>query len=145
MFQRPYRGALLGAGDPVVASACGGLTDRLQSNRPTGTFRVAGTGARELERDAERLIEKLPADKKEEAPQVAENLEMLVKQATNPKPNRKWYSVSAEGLLEASKWVKDFTGDITGTVGKLGRLLWPDFSLPEVERIESKGGDKADD
>ena len=76
---------------------------------------------------------------------MAENLAMLVKQATNPKPNRKWYSLSAEGLLEASKWVKDFTGDITGTVGKLGRLLWPDFSLPEVERIESKGGDKADD
>jgi len=49
---------------------------------------------------------------------------MLVKQATSEKPNRKWYSVSAEGLLEASKWVKDFSGNIAGTVGQLEKLIW---------------------
>ena len=73
------------------------------------------------------------------APQVAENLEMPVSQATNPKPNRKWISLPAEELLEASNWVKDFTGNIAGTVSQLGRLLWPDFPLP------GKSGEKAED
>jgi hypothetical protein len=55
---------------------------------------------------------------------------MLVKQATSEKPNRKWYSLSAEGLLDAATWVKDFTGNIGGTILNLGKLLWPDFRLP---------------
>jgi hypothetical protein len=83
----------------------------------------------QLQRDVRKLLEQLPAGKEEDAPQVAENLELLVKQATAAKPNRKWYEVSAEGLLEASKWVKDFSGNIGGTIGQLGKLIWPDFSL----------------
>ena len=39
-------------------------------------------------------------------------------------------SVSAEGLLEASKFVQDFSGNIAGTLGNLGKTLWPDFHLP---------------
>jgi len=87
----------------------------------------------QLRRDVEALISHLPADKADEAPQVAEDLEMLVKQATSDKPNRKWYSVSAEGLLEASKWVNNFSGNILGTVGQLGKLIWPDFSPPKAD------------
>lgn len=81
-----------------------------------------------LNREGRELIDQLPADQKGVA---AENLEMLVKQATHPKPNRKWYSLSAEGLLEAAKWAKDFTGNIVDTVKTLGKSLWPDFSLSE--------------
>ena len=77
--------------------------------------------------DLRKLIESLPDDKKDE---VADNLEMLVKQATGGKPNRKWYSVSAEGLLEASKWVEDFPSDHGGTILNLGKAIWPDFKLP---------------
>jgi hypothetical protein len=58
------------------------------------------------------------------------NVEIIVKQATSEKPNRKWYSVSAEGLLDAAKWVKGFSGNIGGTILNLGKLLWPDFRLP---------------
>ena len=83
-----------------------------------------------LNRDVRELIANLPEEKQEEAPQIADNLEMLVKQATGNKPNRKWYSVSAEGLLEASKWVKEFSGNIGATVLNLGKMLWPDFQLP---------------
>jgi internalin A len=79
----------------------------------------------------QKLIDSLPEDKKDVASQVAENLEMLVKQATSEKPNRKWYSISAEGLVEASKYVKDFTGNIAGTIKSLGKAIWPDFLLPE--------------
>jgi hypothetical protein len=84
----------------------------------------------DLQADVRKLIDKLPADKQDEAPQVAEDLEMLVKQATSEKPNRKRYTFSAEGLLDASKWVKDFAGNISGPILSLGKAIWPDFKLP---------------
>ena len=79
----------------------------------------------ELAKQVQQLIAALPAEKQEEAPQVAENLEMLVKQATSVKPNRKWYSVSKDGLLEASQFVRDFGVSIAGTLMSLDKLLWP--------------------
>ena len=86
----------------------------------------------QLRREVEELVERLPPEKADEAPQVAKDLEMLVEQATSDKPNRRWYSVSAEGLLEASKWVKDFAGNLFGTVGQLGKLIWPDYEQPKA-------------
>ena len=80
----------------------------------------------ELVRQVRQLIAALPAEKQAETPQLVENLELLVKQATSAKPNRKWYSVSSEGLLEASEWVKDYSGNIAGTIMNLGKLLWPE-------------------
>ncbi len=85
----------------------------------------------ELEKQVRQLVAALPAEKQEEAPLVVENLEMLVKQATSAKPNRKWYSVSAEGLLEAATWVKDFSEKIGGTIANLGKTIGPGFELPE--------------
>ncbi len=82
----------------------------------------------QLQKKVEQLIEAVPSEKQEE---VAGNLELAVKAVTGAKPNRAWYSVSAEGLMEASKFVKDFSGNIAGTIGSLGKLLWPDFRLPE--------------
>jgi hypothetical protein len=38
-----------------------------------------------------------------------------------------------EGLLEASTFVKDFSGNIAGTIKNLGKSLWPDFLLLESE------------
>jgi len=73
-----------------------------------------------LEQEVKALLPKLPEEKREE---TAGNLELLTKAVTSAKPNRKWYSVSSEGLLEASKYVKDFTGNIAGTIGSLGKLL----------------------
>jgi internalin A len=74
------------------------------------------------------LLEEL--EKQEEA---AGNLELAVKAATSANPNRAWYSVSTEGLLEAAKFVEDFSGNIAGTIKNLGKSLWPDFLLPESE------------
>lgn len=87
----------------------------------------------ELAKQVRELIAALPARKQEDAPQIAENLEMVVKQVTSPKPQRKWYDLSAGGLVEASKFVKDFSGNIAGTLTSLGKSLWPDFTLPEPE------------
>lgn len=82
----------------------------------------------ELGREVNELIIALPEDKKGEA---AGDFELMLKGATSAIPNRRWYEVSAKGILDASKWVKDFTGNIAGAIGSLGRSIWPDFSLPE--------------
>jgi hypothetical protein len=82
----------------------------------------------ELEHDVRTLIVALPSEKKEE---VAGDFEMLLKGATATTPNRRWYECSAGGLLEAAKWVNDFSGNIAGVIRNLGKSIWPDFSLSE--------------
>lgn len=76
----------------------------------------------ELEKDVHTLLLHLPPDKQAE---TTKDWEMTVKEATSATPSRKWYSLSSEGLLEASKYVKDLSGNIAGTLGNLGKLLWP--------------------
>jgi len=39
----------------------------------------------------------------EQAIEVTEDLGKLVDEATKPKPNKKWYSVSIEGLIKAAE------------------------------------------
>lgn len=79
----------------------------------------------ELQKQVAQLIKALPADKQDEAPQIVENLEMVVKEVTSAKPRRKWYSLSAEGLMEAATYVKNFAGNIAGTLRSLDSLTWP--------------------
>ncbi|GEP46376.1 COR domain-containing protein [Brevifollis gellanilyticus] len=73
-----------------------------------------------LQQDVKRMMEQLPEEKQEE---VAKDLQLLTQEATAQKPNRKWYSVSSEGLLEAANYVKDFSGSIAETIGSLTKLL----------------------
>jgi small GTP-binding protein len=86
----------------------------------------------ELEREVRSLVTMLPDEKKEEA---AGDFDQLIKGATAATPNRRWYSMSAHGLIEASEFLKTLTGNIVDTLAKpierLGKLLWPDFSLPK--------------
>ena len=39
----------------------------------------------------------------EQAAEATDDLEKLVDEATKPKPNKKWYSVSIEGLIKAAE------------------------------------------
>ncbi|MEA3209826.1 MAG: internalin [Chthoniobacter sp.] len=99
----------------------------------TNLIRQQAPGARKdlleaLNAQVQQLFQALPTDKHED---VAGNLELAVKAVTSAKPNRAWYSVSTEGLLEAAKYVQDFSGSIAGTIKNLGKSLWPDFLLPE--------------
>jgi hypothetical protein len=74
-----------------------------------------------------KLVAILPEEKREE---TAGNLELMIKAATSSTPNRRWYEVSAEGLLDAAKWVADFSENIAETIGNLGRLIWPNYLSP---------------
>jgi hypothetical protein len=87
-----------------------------------------------LRRDVEELIKRLPDEKKGEAEKVAEDLELAIKQAAKEKPDRPYFSLSAQGLLEAATWVKDCTVNVASTILILGTLIWPDFTLPQLPK-----------
>ncbi len=94
----------------------------------TNTIQQQAPGERrelleKLDQQVRQLLAALPTEKHEE---VSGNLELAVKAVTIAKPNRPWYSVSTEGLLEASKYVKDFSGNLAGTIKNLSKLVWPD-------------------
>jgi hypothetical protein len=90
-----------------------------------------------LQRQVSQFIEYLPPEKSDVAAEASDNLKDLVEAATASQPKRRWYSVSATGLIEASKVVSELSGNIAETIGKLGRLLWPDFSLGGKKDVES--------
>jgi hypothetical protein len=93
----------------------------------------------ELQNEVKELAVKLPPEMQKEA---IDNLEKLVDSTVDEKPKRPWYDVSARGLIEASKFVKDFTGNIVGTIGQLGKLLWPDYEVPKVEEAKTPAIDR---
>ena len=100
-------------------------TNMIQQQAPTDRKELLEA----VEREVQQLIKGLPKDKQMEA---AGDLQKIVEVAVSPTPPvRRWYSMSAEGLLEASKFAKDFTGNIAGTLKNLGKSLWPDFVLPD--------------
>lgn len=61
----------------------------------------------ELKETLKQLAEAVSAMSKslpeEQAAEVAEDLGKLVDEATKPKPSKKWYSVSIEGLIKAAE------------------------------------------
>ena len=63
---------------------------------------------------------------------VADRLKELTEGVTSGTPDRAWYSVSSKGLLEAAKFVKDFSAEIGGTLKNLGSTFWPGFTLTDV-------------
>jgi hypothetical protein len=65
---------------------------------------------------------------------VADRLKELTEGVTSGTPDRAWYSVSSKGLLEAAKFVKDFSTEIGGTLKNLGSSFWPDFKLTDIFR-----------
>ncbi|MGF1634116.1 MAG: hypothetical protein ACFCVE_09735 [Phycisphaerae bacterium] len=81
----------------------------------------------ELDKQVKALAARLSEDKR---PQVAEDHEQLVQQAIRPEPRRKWYEVSAEGLVQALMFVKDLCGNTVGTVtNRRAKLFGADISL----------------
>jgi hypothetical protein len=59
----------------------------------------------------------------ESAESMARDAESLVNEATNPKPRRKWYEVSMEGLKHAATNIGEVATPVLEIVGKLSPLL----------------------
>jgi hypothetical protein len=60
---------------------------------------------------------------KEQAANAAENLERLVDEATKPRPNRKWYSISIEGLIQAAEHLDKLGEPVISLSQKVFSLL----------------------
>ena len=71
-----------------------------------------------------RIEEHLPPEKRAEAAKHLENLDAAAKAK-----DKVWYSISAKGLLDASRFVKEFAGNILSSITKVGKAIWSDFDL----------------
>src|SRR5262249_8048245 len=69
-----------------------------------------------------KLAAKLPKD---EADRVSQDLQTLTAEATSKAPRKKWYDLSAEGLLEAAKTVADMAAPVTTAVRAVLASLAP--------------------
>jgi small GTP-binding protein len=81
----------------------------------------------ELKETLKLLTEAVAAMNKElpeeQSVEVAEDLGRLVDEATKPKPNKKWYSVSIEGLIQAAKNLDELGEPVISLSRKVLSLL----------------------
>jgi hypothetical protein len=68
----------------------------------------------------EKLLPALPPDQQAQAKQ---DLSTFVAEATSDKPRRKWYELSAEGLVEAAKACGNMAGPVAQAVGAILPIL----------------------
>jgi hypothetical protein len=87
-----------------------------------------------LQKQVGGLISGPPEEKQQFKKMVADRLKELTEGVTSGTPDRAWYSVSSKGLLEAARFVKDFSAEIGGTLKNLGSSFWPDFKLTDIFR-----------
>jgi hypothetical protein len=74
-----------------------------------------------------------PAEEQQQLEEmVADRLKEPTKGVTSGTPDRAWYSVSSKGLLEAAKFVKNFSAEIGGALKNLDTGFWPDFTLRDA-------------
>ena len=87
-----------------------------------------------LQKQIGEVISGPPEEKQQLKKMVADRLKELTEGVTTGTPDRAWYSVSSKGLLEAAKFVKDFSSEIGDTLKNLGTSFWPDFKLTDIFR-----------
>jgi hypothetical protein len=78
------------------------------------------TALQDLHKSVAEMSKQLPEQKQAEA---AKDLATLSSEALSPAPRKKWYELSAEGLLEAAKTVGDIAASVTTAVKAVLALL----------------------
>jgi len=73
-----------------------------------------------LTNDLTRMCEKMPQEKAEE---VARDFDCLINEAKSQKPRKQWYELSAQGLIEAAKTVKEFSEPVIKTVTNILTIM----------------------
>jgi hypothetical protein len=69
------------------------------------------------------INKQVPPDNAESAESMAREAADLIKEATSPKPRRRWYEVSIEGLKQAATNIGEVAAPVLEIVGKLSPLL----------------------
>jgi hypothetical protein len=75
----------------------------------------------QIHKTVEEILSKLPPEQQEE---LAEDVKVLTQQATSGKPMRKWYDVSAKGLIEAANTIGELANPIKVAVAAITALLF---------------------
>ena len=92
-----------------------------------GSFNKVPQAPAEIQQDLAELHEQvkeiLPLLDKTQQKDVLRSLETLTEEATKERPDERWYSVSAEGLIEAAKNIGAAAEPIIGTVTKILKFL----------------------
>ncbi|MDE0805822.1 MAG: hypothetical protein OSA99_21165, partial [Acidimicrobiales bacterium] len=92
-----------------------------------GSFNKVPQAPTEIQQDLtdlhEQVKEILPQLDEKQRKDVLRSLETLTEEATKEEPDERWYSVSAEGLLEAAKNIGAAADPIITTVGKILTFL----------------------
>jgi hypothetical protein len=74
----------------------------------------------ELNRVVREMVKLMPEEKQRE---VAQDLKTLTDEATSGSPRKKWYELSAEGLIEAAKAVGETATPVITAVKAILALL----------------------
>jgi hypothetical protein len=78
-----------------------------------------------LEQLTQAVNAMLPHLSAEEAESAKDDLQRLKDELQKPKPNKKWYSVSIEGLIQAAKNLDELGKPVISLAGKVLKLLNP--------------------
>lgn len=116
-------------GDRTINTGGGSFTANApvvlgDNNQTTSTTSVSSTPLEQeldqLTKLIEQLATQLPAD---QAKAVRDDLTSLKQEAAREQPRRKWYELSADGLLEAAKAVAGMAPAIAKSVGAVLGIL----------------------
>ena len=108
------RGSVINVGDENV------VTQTIQSSFNTPSNPELAPLLAQLTQAVEEMLEKLSD---EDAAKVRKNLKRLQEELQEPKPQREWYSVSIEGLIQAAKNVGAIGVPVIELAGKILRLI----------------------
>lgn len=75
---------------------------------------------KELSTGIENIVKNMPNDK---AKEITEDLQTFVNEASKKQPRRKWYEMSAEGLIDAAKTIGTIGKPVIETVQSISKLL----------------------
>ena len=82
-----------------------------------------GPVKKEMEALTQLVEEFLAKAQAEPAAKAKESLEILLKEAAKPKPDRRWFDLSADGLKEAAASVAAMTPSIVAVIERLRGYL----------------------
>lgn len=104
-------------GDVVVANTIQDSFNKMSSSAATDEMKE------KLKQLTEAVIEMCNHLSQEKAREAARDLETLTSEALSDKPRRKWYELSAQGLIDAAKTVGHIAAPVIAIVGSLLPLL----------------------
>ena len=107
-------------GSNIIAGNDNQVEQTIHGSFNAGLSPEAQDTLKQLTAAVQAMLKSMPAEQAEEA---RDNLEHLQEELKKPKPNRKWYSVSIEGLIQAAENVGKVGAPVVELAGKLLKLL----------------------